>query len=196
MKRSQRWLPKRWAKRVKASRWEPMSHNHSRRGLTIHNEGVDRPCTPGHVTNLAQYVVSRDIFYHAIWCPRCGQWAQIAPFTAAARSMVGGPVWNGASANKTGTVNVQVCVAGYGNRDFTDSKLKGAWVLAEIMDRCDIPWKARAVWGPKSSRNVGAWMRGGVQGHQHGPRDNHTDPNRIDVQRLFRHAKAQQKARQ
>ncbi len=194
MNRSQ-WLPKRWAKRVRARSWEPMSGNHPRRGLTLHNEGIDRKCAPGHVTDLARYVVARNIFYHLVWCPVCGNWAQIAPMHAAARSMVGGSVWEGMSANKAGTVNAQVCVAGYGSRDFTETKMRNAWVLAEIMDRARIPWRARKTWGPEASRNTEAWMRGGVQGHRHGPLDDHVDPGRIKVDVLMREAKRQQKAR-
>ena len=192
-----KWLPKRWGvQRVTAQFWEPMTGNHPRRGLTLHNEGVDRDCTPGHVHDLARYVVARSIQYHLVWCPVCGKWAQTTPLTAAARSQVGGSVYRGASANKAGTLNVQVCVAGFGSRDFTaKSPMRGAWLLAELLDRYRIPWRARATWGSGASRSVSAWMRGGVQGHQHGPCDDHTDPGRIDVARLFREARRQQNAR-
>lgn len=195
MRRGKKWLPSKWSSRVPAHIVEPMSRNTPRRGLTLHNEGVDRDCTPGHVVALARYVVARNINYHAVWCPRCGKWAQCAPFTAAARSMVGGAVIGSASANKAGTVNVQVCVAGYGSRDFTKSDLRGAWVLAEIMDAHRIPWRARKVWGPAASRSVGSWLRSGVHGHQHGPLDDHTDPGSIDPAVLFRAARRQQKRR-
>lgn len=195
MRRGKKWLPKGWAARVPATIVEPMSGNHPRRGLTLHNEGVDRDCTPGHVVALARYVVGQRINYHAVWCPRCGQWAQCAPFTAAARSQVGGPVWKGASANKAGTVNIQIAVAAYGYRDFTRTHLRGAWVLAEIMDAHRIPWRARKVWGLGASRSVTSWMRSGVHGHQHGPQDDHTDPGSINAAALFREARRQQKTR-
>lgn len=196
MRRGKKWLPKGWAARVPASLVEPMAGNHPRRGLTLHNEGVDRECSPGHVVALARYVVQRQINYHAVWCPRCGQWAQCAPLTAAARSMVGGPVWNGASANKAGQRNIQICVAAYGYRDFTRTPLRGAWVIAEIMDAHQIPWRARKVWGNGASRSVRSWMHSGIHGHQHGPRDDHTDPSDIDIRKLMREARRQQKARQ
>lgn len=190
------WLPSTWAIRIPAPIIEPMSRNHPRRGVTIHNEGVDRECRRGHVTDLAHYVNDRRINYHFIWCPRCSQWAQLAPWDKASRAQVGDPVWGGASANRAGTVNAAVCVAGYGARDFTDRRhLQGAWVLAEIMDRARVPWKARATWGPGASRGTEAWMRGGVQGHQHGPADDHTDPGAINVERLLREARRQSKAR-
>ena len=189
------WLPRGWAAKIPAPIIEPMSGNHPRRGLTLHNEGVDRECRRHHVIDLAHYTNHRRINYTAIWCPICGQWAQTAPLHKAARSMVGGAVWKNASANKAGTVHVQICVAGFGSRDFTRSPLKGAWVLAEIMDRADIPWRARKTWGPTANRDIEAWMRGGVQGHQHGPRDDHTDPGRIDVAHLFRVARRQQRRR-
>ena len=189
------WLPRGWAAKIPAPVIEPMTGNHPRRGLTLHNEGVDRDCRRGHVTDLAHYVNHRRINYTAIWCPVCGQWAQLAPLDKAARSMVGTPIWRGASANKTGTVHVQVAVAGFGRRDFTDTQLRRAWVLAEIMDRARIPWRARAVWGPDAGRGLQPWLAGGVQGHQHGPADDHTDPGRIHVARLFREAKRQQRRR-
>jgi hypothetical protein len=190
------WLPGRWVTKIPAPVTEPMTRNHPRRGLTLHNEGVDRECTKGHVANLAHYVNHKRINYHFVWCPTCGDWAQLAPLDKAARSMVGGPVWKGASANKAGTINVQVCVAGFGYRDFTDRpRLRRAWVLAEIMDEARIPWKARATWGGDAGRGIDAWMRGGIQGHQHGPSDDHTDPGPINIERLVKVARLQQKAR-
>ena len=86
-------------------------------------------------------------------------------------------------------------MAGFGSRDFTAGEMRGAWVLAEIMDRARIPAKARKTWGSGASRAVSAWMRGGIQGHQHGPLDDHTDPGSIDVERLVRVARRQRKAR-
>ena len=189
------WLPARWVTRIPAPIIEPMSRNHPRRGLTLHNEGVDRVCRPGHVTDLAHYVAELRINYHFVWCPRCGKWAQLAPMNKASRAQVGGNVWKGASANKAGTVNVSVCVAGFGSRDFTAGEMRGAWVLAEIMDRARIPAKARKTWGSGASRAVSAWMRGGIQGHQHGPLDSHTDPGSIDVERLVRVARRQRRKR-
>lgn len=187
------WLPH--VRRIPAPIIEPMARNHARRGLTLHNEGVDRDCRRGHVLDLAHYVNARHINYTCVWCPVCGQWAQLAPLDKAARSMVGDPIWRGASANKAGTVHVQVCVAGYGARDFTASPLRGAHVLAAIMTRARIPWRARKTWGPDASRDLGAWMHGGVQGHQHGPADDHTDPGHIHVEKLLREARRQARAR-
>ncbi len=189
------WLPARWVTKIPAPVIEPMARNHPRRGLTLHSEGVDRDCRKGHVVDLSHYVLERDIFYHFVWCPVCGRAAQLAPLHKAARSMVGGTVWRGASANKAGTINVQVCVAGFGARPFTSGRLRRAWLLAEIMDRARIPWKARTTWGPGAGRGLEAWMRGGIQGHQHGPVDDHTDPGRIDVERLMRVARRQQRER-
>lgn len=194
MRKHQSWLPKQWAKRHKYYGSE--THDScSRKGLTIHNEGVDGACTPGHVYNLAAYVVMMRIPYHAIWCPRCGVWVQIISFNRAARSMVGGAVAPcGNSANKHGQ-NIQVCIADYGYRDFTKTQLKNAWVLAEILDAHNIPWRARKTWSADASRRNDLWNRGGIQGHQHGPNDDHTDPNSIDAHKLLSEAKRQQKAR-
>lgn len=102
------WLPRGWATKIPAPIIEPMSGNHPRRGLTLHNEGVDRDCRKGHVIDLAHYTNHRRINYTAIWCPICGQWAQTAPLHKAARSMVGGAVWKNASANKTGAVHADL----------------------------------------------------------------------------------------
>ena len=189
------WLPRGWAAKIPAPIIEPMAVNHPRRGLTLHNEGVDRDCRKGHVVDLAHYVNHRRINYSLIWCPVCGRWAQLTPLDKAARSMVGGAILRGASANKAGTINVPVCVAGFGSRDFTKTRLRNAWVLAEIMDRARIPWRARKTWGPDASRDLDAWLRGGIQGHQHGPLDDHTDPGRINVTHLVKIARTQQRQR-
>ena len=190
------WLPRRWAAKIPAPVVEPMARNHPRRGLTLHNEGVDLRADRRHIYDLAHYVNDRRINYHLLWEPRTGQWVQLAPLNKAARSMVGGNVWGGHSANKAGTINVQVCVVGFGDRAFTDlPQLRRAWVLAEIMDRARIPWKARTTWGAGAGRGVDAWMRGGIQGHQHGALDDHVDPGAIDVERLMRVARRQQKRR-
>jgi hypothetical protein len=118
-------------------------------------------------------------------------------FQNSARSMVGGGYngSNGWSANKFGTRNIQVCVAGFGYKDFTKTRLRNAWVLAEIMDAHSIPWHARKTWGSGASRKGELWNHGGIQGHQHGPNDDHTDPGEIDAKKLMRVMRVQQKHR-
>ena len=138
-----------------------MSGDHPRRGLTLHNEGVDRDCTLWPCRRpLARYVVGQRINYHAVGAP---VWAvgAVRPFTAAARSCRW-PGVEGASANKAGTVNIQIAVAAYGYaKGFTASSARRV-VLAEIMDaHRKIPWRARKVWGAGASRSVTSWMRSG-----------------------------------
>lgn len=194
-RKGKHWAPRLWrVKRIPYQGHEPMLGGSSRRGLTIHNEGVDRPCNRDHAW-LAHFVNNKRIPYHALWCPHCGWWCQLIPFDRAARSMVGGSVQsNGASANRAGIVNVQICVVSYGYRDFTKSSpMKRAWVLAEILDHYQIPSKPRDTWGAGARRSLEGWARGGVQGHQHGPHDDHTDPGSIDARKLIRVAREQQR---
>lgn len=194
---ARKWLPRKWAKRVPMGHAEPWSG--PRRGLTLHTEGVDRGKTLGDVTWLAKYVntVNGGIAYHLIWQPWTGQWIQMVPFDRAARSMKGGAVdARGLSANRSG-LNIQVCVAGFGYDDWTRTPMKNAWVFAELMDRYKIPQRTRAKWGRNAGRSRKAWSAGGIQGHCHGPHDDHVDgaTSEAAVKRLMREARRQQKAR-
>ena len=74
--KNRKWLGKN-AKKIKASGYEKMAGG-SRRGLTFHDEGVNRRCGgSGSHDRLAKYVIDKRIFYHAIWCPHCGDIIQI-----------------------------------------------------------------------------------------------------------------------
>lgn len=187
-----KWLKRKWAKRVKYHGAEPMARNNDRRGLTLHNEGVDRTCSGkkgGQHDWLAGFVNSKGIPYHCLWCPVCGWWCQMVPFDKAARSLKGGGIAGTPfSANKYGYANIQVCVVGFGHRDFTKSPMKNAWVLDWIMRQWSIPRRARKTWGAGSGRSLSAWKQPGIHGHQHSPApgENHTDPNSISITRLFR----------
>lgn len=203
LKKQAEWLRKSWAKRIKYSGPEPMMGGSSRRGVTLHDEGVARNCRGNHDW-LAGYVNRAGVPYHACWCGTCGYWAQMIPFNKAARSLKGGSIAsNGASANKFGERNIQICLIGIANgkdargKKFTDGPMQRAWVLAEIMDAHKIPWRARKNWGSDSSRSLTAWKESGVHGHQHSPApgENHTDPGAIDVEKLFREARKQQRGK-
>ena len=203
MKTGQLWLPEGWAKQIKYRSPEPMMGGSDRRGLTMHDEGVVRKCDKRHDW-LPKYVNDAGIPYHACWCGTCGYWAQMISFKNAARSLKGGAIApNGASANKFGERNIQVMLIGHANgkgpggKKFTDGPMKNAWILAEIMNSHKIPYRARKNWGPDASRNLAAWKISGVHGHQHSPApyENHTDPGNLDVEKLFREARAQQRRR-
>ena len=105
----------------------------------------------------------------------------------------GGRYDGGIGCNRSGTVNIQICVVGYGHKSFTRGKRKNAWVLADLADSWDIPWKARKRW--PGSRSVKAWRKSGIHGHCHAPGNDHTDPGGIDIDKLMREARRQQKAR-
>jgi hypothetical protein len=146
---------------------------------------------------LADFVNGKRISYHLIYCPYCGYWSQMIPFDKAARSMLGGDVdGRGNSANRAG-LNIQVCVAGFGYKDWTQTPMKNAWVFAELVDRYNIPIKTRSKWGSGAGRSKKAWMAGGIQGHCHGPWDDHTDgaTSEAAVKRLMKEARKQQAAR-
>jgi hypothetical protein len=198
---SKPWLKKKWAKRRPMPGAEGMAGG-SRKGITIHDEGATRNASQrkGDVTWLADYVNSERISYHLIYNPDTGQWIQMIPFDKAARSMMGGDVdGRGNSANRAGTYNIQVCLAGYnashGGPKPDWKKAKNLWVFAELMDRYGIPAKVRSEWGSEAGRSKKAWMAGGIQGHRHGPHDDHTDPGVIDVKGMLAEARKQQAAR-
>lgn len=203
LRRNQLWLPTDWAVRIKYRTPEPMAGG-ERRGVTIHDEGRKRKCNRDHDW-LAEYVNETVGYpYHNNWCGWCGYWSQMISFKNAARSLKGGSIAaNGASANKFGERNIQICLIGISNGHdyrgdkFTDGPMKNAWVLAEIMDAHGIPWRARKNWGPGSSRSQKTWKVSGVHGHQHSPApdEDHTDPGNLNVEKLFREARAQQRYR-
>ena len=191
MKKRKKWLG--IAKTVKSSRRAPMAKNTKRRAITLHNEGVDRPHGDGSPVAVAEYTRREAVEYHATWNVNTGQWAQLLPFDCAARSLLNAGLDGGIGCNRSGTVNIQICVVGYGHKSFTRGKLKNAWVLADLADSWDIPWKARKRW--PGSRSVKAWRKSGIHGHCHAPGNDHTDPGGIDIDKLMREARRQQKAR-
>lgn len=158
--------------------------------LVFHNEGVDRAC-PGKSHEfawLADYVAQRGIYYHALWCPRCGQVIQTAPFDRAARSLKSGNLdGRGTSPNRYGPT-IQVCVVGYGSRPFTDSPMRNVQLWAKVAKSWGVDLRYRAKWGPGAGRSAAAWKRSGVHGHCHSPGygEDHTDPGRIDARKLRR----------
>jgi len=201
LRRNARWLKNDWAKRIPYRGAERMAGGSTRRGLTLHDEGVARRCDGRHDW-LGQYVNDQGVPYHLLWCGTCGYWAQLISLRKAARSLKGGAIApNGASANKFGKRNIQVCLVGVANgrdgtgKKFTDGPMVRAWVLAEIMDSHRIPWRARKVWGSGASRSQKSWKVSGVHGHQHSPapEEDHTDPGDINVEKLFRVARHQQR---
>lgn len=174
----------------------------TRRGLTVHDEGATRSPSERKkdITWLADYVNQRRISYHLLYNPDTGQWIQMIPFDHAARSMKGGDVdGRGASANRAGRYNIQVCLAGYnvshGGPKPNWKRAKNLWVFALLMERYDIPNKVRSKWGSNAGRGKSTWMKGGVQGHVHGPHDDHTDPGVIDVEEMLRQSRRQLKER-
>jgi hypothetical protein len=196
-----KWLSEKVAKRVKYHGAEPMGGG-SRLGITVHDEGRTRSKRERRQdwTWLAQYVNQARKPYHLIYSPDTGQWIQMIPFDRAARSMMGGDVdGRGNSANKAGRYNIQICLAGYnashGGPKPNWRKAKNLWVLALLMERFDIPMLVRSEWGSKAGRSRKSWMKGGVQGHVHGPNDDHTDPGSIDVAGMVREARRQLKAK-
>lgn len=189
MKRQRQWLSRKVADRVKYSGPEPMIPVIDRRGITIHNEGVDRGAFDRRrdVKWLASYVNQKRIPYHAIWNPTTGQWVQMIPFGLAARSLVGGGVYDGVSVNKAGVCNIQICVSGFGDRPFTDLKvLRGVDVLARIAHSWDVPILGRARWGYSATRSKRVWRRDGFHGHCHSPSpgETHHDPANINWRKL------------
>ncbi len=176
------------ATKVKASGSTLMPGCHSGfRRITFHSEGVDRKCDGGaHVKNLAKYVVQQNIYYHFVYCPDCGYWAQIIPVEHAARAMKGGAVCSaGNSANRHGRLNIQICIAAYGT---SAKKLpppkewKNTKKFKKIVDAWDI--KPKSLDFSKQIRSKDKWCNDskGFAGHQHGPMDDHNDiqPNKFD----------------
>lgn len=205
MRRGKKWLPEVWpfVEHVPFHGSIPMQGGCTRRGFTVHDEGEARECKRQHRW-LAEYVNYHGVPYTLAYCSWCGRWLQMLPMTHAALSLKGGAiVGNGASANKAGQRNIQICFIGFANgrdakgRRITDTPMKNLWVLAEIMDAHKIPWRARKVWGPGASRSRKAWLRSGIHGHQHSPApyEDHTDPGDLDIHKLMREARRQQKAR-
>ena len=176
------------ATKVKASGSSRMPGCHTNfRRITFHSEGVDRTCDGGaHVASLARYVVQQNIYYHMVYCPDCGHWAQIIPIEHAARAMKGGSVCSaGNSANRHGLLNIQICIAAYGTSAKKlppPSKWKNTKKFKKIVDDWDINPKALDY--SKQIRSKEKWCKEGkgFAGHQHGPTDDHNDiqPNKFD----------------
>ena len=196
LRRDANWLP--WAEKVRYRGASPMLGGVTRRGLTLHGEGIERRCTKNH-TWLLDYVNAKNVPYTAGWCGKCGYWGQMIGLRQAAMSLKGGAIVpNGASANKAGQRNIQIVLLGENDAaDFTKGPMRNAWVLAEIMDAHRIPWRARKEWGDQASRSRAAWLASGIHGHMHSPApyEDHVDPQNLHVEVLLREARRQWKAR-
>ena len=190
------WFCGKNCKKVKPSS-SPSSMNgcHSkRRKFVFHNEGVNRNCDGGqHVINLAKYVNSQGsgIYYHFIYCPDCGQWAQAIPVDKAARSLKGGAVDScGASGNRCGKVAIQVCFAGYGSKKLPNPKnWKNKGKFKKIAKEWGIKPKARNF--EKVNRSKSKWNDKaiGYHAHSHAPNNDHHDivGNKLDWKNFKKH---------
>ena len=165
-----------------------------RRKFVFHNEGVNRNCDGGqHVINLAKYVNSQGsgIYYHFIYCPDCGQWAQAIPVDKAARSLKGGAVDScGASGNRCGKVAIQVCFAGYGSKKLPNPKnWKNKGKFKKIAKEWGIKPKARNF--EKVNRSKSKWNDKaiGYHAHSHAPNNDHHDivGNKLDWKNFKKH---------
>lgn len=187
-----------WAEQVRYHGAEPMAGGVTRRGITLHGEGIERRCTKNH-TWLLDYVNTAGVPYTLAWCGRCGYWGQMIGMRRAARSLKGGAiVANGASANKAGQRNIQIVLLGENDAaDFTDGPMRRAWILAEIINAHNIPWRARSNWGAGASRSRTKWLASGIHGHMHSPApaEDHRDPQNLRIDVLLREARRQWKAR-
>lgn len=187
-----RWLGRRKASRIKSPRATTMGGGVQRVGITIHTEGVERSC-PGRGHDfgwLAHFVIGKGVEYHALHCLRCNKIIQMLPFDSPARSLKGGGIVpNGASANRAGQANIQVCFVGVGpNHRYTQREYKNMRIWGKVADSWGIPHRVRKTWGGQAKRGRKSWLRSGIHGHCHSPApyENHTDPNKIDARKLRR----------
>ncbi len=164
-----------------------------RRKIVFHNEGVNRDCdgTGQHVKNLAKYVVDKNIYYHFIYCPKCGQWAQTIPVDKAARSLKGGAVDScGNSGNRCGKVAIQICFAGYGSKKLPNPKnWKNKAKFKKIADEWNIKPKKRNF--EKVNRSKSKWNDKAIgwHSHSHSPNNDHHDivGNQLDWKMFKKH---------
>ena len=194
MKRRKRWMPRQWGSRQRyTGPLDYLSGVHGRR-LVLHTEGVDRP--KGDPDFIARYVNDKCIPYHATWDPRTGKWCQAIPFDRPARSLMNGGINGGVGCNRTGEVVIQVCVVGFAGGAWSKfpHRIKGAWVLDEIVTAWGIPWRSLCHW-PCPDRSLTKWYRSGVTCHAAAPGNDHTDGGGTNFKRLRRVARRQNRAR-
>lgn len=199
MRRHKPWLPKELADRVRSPRATQM---HAPLGtgtvkITLHNEGVDRGGrdSDGKASSrqLARYVVARGIEYHTTWNVLSGNWTQMVAFDQASQALLNGGAFDGVGCDAQGSINIQVCVVGFGLHPFTDSPLRGAHVLALIADSWGVPLLApNSFTHPRRSEAM--WRKDGLHGHSMAPGNDHTDPGPIDVHTLVTAARRQLRA--
>ena len=156
----------------------PKCHTDLRR-LTFHSEGVDRDCTPGHVKNLANYVINQNIYYTFIFCDRCPEIVQIIKPGYSSRAMKGGSVCSaGNSANRHGKFNMQVCLAARGNKKtkkFKDWPPEVKAFFQKIHKKKNLTKKSLDF--KKQIRSKDKWcdVSRSYAMHAHGPWDDHND---------------------
>lgn len=191
------WL--KGATKVRSSRRAPMAKDANTYKVVLHNEGADRSAPGMTAKNLAEYVRSKGIEYHLVWNPYTGEVAQLLPATDAARSMLNGGVYNGVGNNRRGKICLQVCIVNFGGKPFTDSPMKGVEKIVAFADQLGVPRKARSSWGANAGRGVEQFDKSGWHGHCHSPGNDHIDPAKINIKKMFaladKRIAAQKKAR-
>lgn len=128
---------------------------------------------------IARYVIGRSSEYHLVWNVYSGHVVQLLPAGQSARSLRNA---GSLRTNRVGDVRIQICVVGRAaDNPLASSPLAGweglrawlaDWGVPEV-DRVDL------------SRSRTTWARSGHTTHSSAPGNDHTDPGRIDFDRLF-----------
>ena len=83
--------------------------------------------------------------------------------------------------------------------DCNDDYGKGVEKIVAFADQLGVPRKARSSWGANAGRGVEQFDKSGWHGHCHSPGNDHIDPAKINIKKMFavadKRIAAQKKAR-
>ena len=180
MKKRQRWIGRRRAKRVKASGAGGMNRS-GKRAMILH---TSESGTGGNSINgVVDWVLHKGSGYHLIIDDRAKKAVQIYPFDRAARSMKHGYGPRSSGANLDGTIVIQVCILGRAKND--PVMHLSPWAKKMLVDICD-SWNIPLTNQADHSRSMERWRKSGISTHSSAPGNDHTDPGGIPPTRWWR----------
>ena len=174
MKKKRKWHPK--AKRFRGKYSGTMQGTGSRK-ITLHTSESD----PGSIQGVTNWVLMKNIEYHQTIDDKLKVTHQYFPYNRGARSLGNGGINGGIGCNKSGEVNIQICIIGRAKNDpIADLSPWAIDLIKEIAEAWDIPLKVR-----DDGRSTKTWLeKNGIFAHSNAPNNTHTDPGKIP-QRIF-----------
>ena len=170
----------------KADYWGTMQGKGAAK-ITLHDDGVP----DGSARGALSWVHQKHHEYHVIIDSRTTEYYQMIPFNGAAMSLKNGGINSPYGCNKSGRVNIQICIISHGQSLNSNLTPWAVNIIKEIAKSWDVPLIVI-----NSGRSEKAWLtRSGIFGHKNAPGNGHTDPGHIPQSKFDTHVSDSPKKR-